>query len=498
MDEQGDPIDPYEQLYKHRPCTAKQHKGDPNGNPYDAFVDTWRHYWTHTVLVQARAADEKLKRRMEWPSIWECRAVFLALMKLAREEPFHDSSMSEDEQLHALNDSSDVQTKLQDRLSNQEYGGYTIRRVATKLDAFARAKAAPKTKSYALDADATEDPTVHRFPETGDDNSFEAAPEDMLDGDIDGHVTLKAGEAPEKVYHPLTADARLKVLAFTRLRTSKCVRDMISVGLLPITSDLEKFEKHVAGMSVKQRTSTQLEELCDVRRLESKLPTLSKAMMDEPRAAFEASVTTTDDTQACAEPNEGAVDTHRVDSAQTNPQAQWQHAKLPSARLAARIQEFEASTEEPEPNRRGFKLADGQRAICKLFGHALDVAVDEDIRQVPVNERKQSARVLIGAGGTGKTPIILERLLPTFLEFFPVQDGEYRYAILTFSHAQGDAISNETFRAQTAHAAVGYRVASLRNKNMALATQRKHYERIWNAKLLVVQDEISFFSGHGR
>lgn len=152
--------------------------------------------------------------------------------------------MSEDEQLHALNDSSVVQAKLQDRLSIQEYCCYTICRVATNLDAFARAKAAPKTKSYALDADATEAPTVHRIPETGDDNTFEAAPEDMLDGDRDGQVTLKAGEAPEKVYHPLTADARLKALAVTRLRTSKFVRDMISVGLRPITSDLKKFEKH--------------------------------------------------------------------------------------------------------------------------------------------------------------------------------------------------------------------------------------------------------------
>ena len=44
------------------------------------------------------------------------------------------------------------------------------------MDAFARAKAAPTTKSYALDADATEDPTVHRIPETGGDDSFEADP----------------------------------------------------------------------------------------------------------------------------------------------------------------------------------------------------------------------------------------------------------------------------------------------------------------------------------
>ena len=84
--------------------------------------------------------------------------------------------MSEAQQLQELEINSDVQTKLADRLTIQEYCCYTIRRVATNLDAYARAKAAPKTKSYALDADATEDPTVHRISDTGDDNTFEAAP----------------------------------------------------------------------------------------------------------------------------------------------------------------------------------------------------------------------------------------------------------------------------------------------------------------------------------
>ena len=110
-----------------------------------------------------------------------------------------------------------------------------------------------------------------------------------------------------------------------------------------------------------------------------------------------------------------------------------------------------------------------------------------------MKERTQSTCLLIGAGGTGKTTIILELLLPTFLEFFPAQEGEDRYAILTFSHAQGDAISNETFRAKTAHAAVGCRVASLRNVSMNLATKRNECERMWNPKILVVQDEVSLF-----
>ena len=266
IDEQGIPTDPYVQLYKYRDNAAKHHKGDPDRNPYDAFVDTCRHYWNRTALPQARAADEKLKQRMEWPSIWECTEVFLALMKLAEIKPFNDTSMTEEQQQKDLRADSDVQIKLQDRLSILEYCCYMIRRLATNLDAYARAKAAPKTKSYALDDDATEDPTVHRVAENGGNESFEANPDDMWDADLDGHVSLKPGDAPEKVLHPLTGDARLKALAFSRLRTSKFVRDMFSVGLLPITSDLKLFDKTLAGNFTKHSTAEQLAELREVRR----------------------------------------------------------------------------------------------------------------------------------------------------------------------------------------------------------------------------------------
>ena len=91
----------------------------------------------------------------------------------------------------------------------------------------------------------------------------------------------------------------------------------------------------------------------------------------------------------------------------------------------------------------------GAASHLQMLRNALDVALDEEIRQIPVNQRKQNTCLLLGAGGTGKTTIILQLLLPIFLQYFPAVDGEDRYAILTFSHAQGDAISNETFRAIT-------------------------------------------------
>ena len=55
------------------------------------------------------------------------------------------------------------------------------RKIVKHLDAHGRAKAAPKTKSYALDADAVEDPGIVRAPE----GEFEGAFEDMMEADFD-------------------------------------------------------------------------------------------------------------------------------------------------------------------------------------------------------------------------------------------------------------------------------------------------------------------------
>ena len=77
-----------------------------------------------------------------------------------------------------------------------------------------------------------------------------------------------------------------------------------------------------AGKEPLLDTAKQLEELCEVRRLPTKLPSLSDDMMEEQRSAFEAAASSTADAQASAEPNDTAVETRWVDTAQTNPQAQ--------------------------------------------------------------------------------------------------------------------------------------------------------------------------------
>ena len=80
--------------------------------------------------------------------------------------------------------------------------------------------------------------------------------------------------------------------------------------------------------------------------------------------------------------------------------------------MAKAVRDFETSS-------RGFTLAPEQRAICNWFGEAMDIAYEEDQKGVPVPQRTQKVCLLIGAGGTGKTTIVLTLLLEVFVLFFP-------------------------------------------------------------------------------
>ena len=174
-----------------------------------------------------------------------------------------------------------------------------------------------------------------------------------------------------------------------------------------------------------------------------------------------------------------------ADSDAKGPEAAWRTLSKPSAAMARKVAAFEKSSS-------GFKLAPEQLSACRWFAEAMDVALQEEENQTPLRNRTQHACLLIGAGGTGKTTIILELMLDVFCHFFPARPGEEeRYMISTFSHSQSDAISNDCYRARTCHTACSYRVASLRNKHLALKTKEQEMKQRWVPKILLIQDEIS-------
>ena len=348
-------------------------------------------------------------------------------------------------------------------------------------------KAAPKTKSYALDADAKEDPGLVREGHGAGDagESFEPAFEDALDPDIDGEVRLKAGDAPLKVHHPLTSSQRLQAMTFHRQKYTKFVRDMISAGLLPLTRDEEALHTTAA---YKCPSKSAVKPRAEQLRLKEKTPMITQPLLEAQRAVmtndsmgpnrFSAEQAATVD---CAEPAGELAANGDAGTAE----AEWRIFSKPSTAMAKKVAVFESSDG-------GFKLAPEQLSACRWFGEAMDVALQEEENKTPLRNRTQHACLLIGAGGTGKTTIILDLMLDVFCHFFPARPGEEeRYMISTFSHAQSDAISNDTYRARTCHTACSYRVASLRNKHLALKTKEQEMKQRWQPKILVIQDEIS-------
>ena len=482
MDEKGNPQDPYRAIFLDVEKGTKKMKRGEHENPYDAFPRAWKHYWQHTVLPKAADAEKKIEARMEIPTLWECLEVFQLQKELAQEKYLIPLDKDCTNKLGC-----DASAKLQNRLTVQEYVCYLTKRVVKNLDAYGRAKAAPKTKSYALDADAKEDPGLvregHGTGDTGE--SFEPAFEDALDPDIDGEVRLKAGDAPLKVHHPLTSSQRSQAMTFHRQKQTKFVRDMISVGLLPLTGDEEALHRTAA---YKRASGTAVNPRAEQLRLKEKAPMITQPLLDAQRAAmtndsmgFSRLSADRAATSDCAE-RAGEL---AANSDVAMPEAEWRTFSKPSAAMARKVAAFEKSAA-------GFKLAPEQLSACRWFGEAMDVALQEEENKIPLRKRAQHACLLIGAGGTGKTTIILDLMLDVFCRFFPARPGEEeRYMIATFSHAQSDAISNDVYRARTCHTACSYRVASLRNKHLALKTKEQEMKQRWQPKILVIQDEIS-------
>ena len=171
-------------------------------------------------------------------------------------------------------------------------------------------------------------------------------------------------------------------------------------------------------------------------RLKEKAPMITQPLLDAQRAAMtndsmglsrlSAERAATSD---CAE-RAGEL---AANSDVAIPEAEWRTFSKPSAAMARKVAAFEKSAG-------GFKLAPEQLSACRWFGEAMDVALQEEQNKTPLRNRAQHACLLIGAGGTGKTTIILELMLDVFCRFFPARPGEEeRYMIATFSHAQSDA-----------------------------------------------------------
>ena len=109
--------------------------------------------------------------------------------------------------------------------------------------------------------------------------------------------------------------------------------------------------------------------------------------------------------------------------------------------------------------------------------------------------RRRFSFLLMGQGGSGKTAIVQDIVLPVIDFLFPPEEpGDSSSLIVCSSWAQAENISTPTHKAVSCHNAAMLRVQSLRNSSMLPGPKKAALERRWGAKWLLVVEEISMIS----
>ena len=112
-----------------------------------------------------------------------------------------------------------------------------------------------------------------------------------------------------------------------------------------------------------------------------------------------------------------------------------------------------------------------------------------------MRQRERFSFLLMGQGGSGKTAIAQQVVLPTMDVVFPPDDNNLKSSLIVCSSwAQAENISTEEHRAVTCHNAAGMRVQSYRNKAMLPGAQKPRLEQNWSSRRLLVWEEVGMIS----
>jgi len=102
------------------------------------------------------------------------------------------------------------------------------------------------------------------------------------------------------------------------------------------------------------------------------------------------------------------------------------------------------------------------------FAAACNAVWDDEKNDVPMKERQRFNMLLMGQGGSGKTALIQEIVLPTMDFIFPPEEGSDASSslIVCAKWSQAENISTVAHKAVTCHSAASMGIGQTRNAQM--------------------------------
>ena len=423
----------------------------------------------------AREAQRKTRRATGVCSLWRTAEVRELLETIADEE---------DEDRNDRPSGSEHSSPTLPSVN--EYIALVSREISSNFTCIGRARTEPRQRREADDAVAIPE----AFADLGGAGD---------DGEADGQVESAAARAQAglvklgedlRIRNPFPKEELEKILSFTTAdRTQRFVKELMATDLMG-TGELPPPEDRGQALRARQHVAEKIEgPYSPLAGLGEDL----KDLVESQRKLWKSKVAAEAVDPGCP-PEPAAHAAGR--SSKTGPEPQAYFAPGPEfqrpsdyvARLAKRF-------EEDGDVKRTLKR--DQTLFLAQFAAACNAVWDDELEGKPAKSRKTFQMLLMGQGGSGKTALIQEIVLPAMDFLFPPKgpSGRSTSKIVCAKWSQAENISTASHRATTCHKAAQMGIGEHRNAHMVpTAEVRRRLEEAWCDLRLLVIEEVSMVS----
>ena len=385
------------------------------------------------------------------------------------------------------------------RPSVQEYFASEFFKIDANFSGIAAAQGGKPKRQIDEDRNILEEPVAREGDygeETEGHAQMEAADERAQLGmaEITANFHIKNRFSEETLMKIIRFQMRQRSTRFTKeLREMPFMKD----GVLPISSDAAETEKRKRTLKEEIHVKFGGDANHMDNGLARLLPEDIKNFLNQQTKTFKAAdAGTTDQVPSDDEvppANDAPCRADLEAKAYFVPYEPWPR---PSDYIAHLASEFEAgNTTLPGKTKRAKKLSRGQVLFLIGFADACNKVWRQEQDDVPMQDRQQFIFLLMGQGGSGKTAIVQEIVLPAVDFIFPPEEPPASSSIIVCaSWAQAQNISTPAHKAVSCHNATMMRVQSYRNRDMMPDNKKTALQEKLGARRALVIEEVSMIS----
>ena len=384
-------------------------------------------------------------------------------------------------------------------LTIKEYIALETTKTATNFDGISRAKTTKPRREQHDDAKISEAPV---YQEGGNDSADGVGQAEGADLRARQGIASFGGDT--RIAHRFDTATLAKILSFdTAERTQSFVKELkeaplMAAGALPPPGN--EAAANADRRSLRTALLAPLDGLKSMCRetfrklLEAQRLTFARGGKREADAPKDDDVPPQDDARCASSTSAAAAATPHARFAPSD------EFRLPSDFVRHLARKFESGQVNPKTGKIERRPLKRDQALFVTRFAAACNAVWEDEQKIndgllDAKKRRTYNFLLMGQGGSGKTAIVQEVVLPAMDALFPAEPGEVKSTLIICAKwSQAENISTEEHKAVSCHRSALMGIQSNRNRDMMAKDKKPALKRTWEPLRCLILEEVSMIS----